>query len=380
LDDLRDDSFYSLLRLQNAVKTDNNKEVETKIENLKAAVVKSGTPLVNGERATFLVFPETISDAVSIKGIFSRDSGNVTLNLEEIGDFNVWSGSYPIPANAEFIYNIDIDGMVTEDPLCKRWLIGFGKHSVGRMPDFDPWVDRALSANPPQGKMVSFNVPPKKLKGIRKIQIYLPPGYTDSTQRYPVLYVHDGAQAIVDGKIPQIVDYLLADNQIKPIILCFVSPGDRMLEYGVEDNIYADFLVNEVVPQVDKRFRTKNTPLSRAVTGASMGGRISCYLVAHHSNVFQICISQSAYFEKNCAILENLQKSPQLPIQFYCDVGIFEQQVGGLDLLILNQEFRDLLKKKGYVVNYREWPGGHCWLTWSRGIGEALPIFWPRED
>jgi enterochelin esterase family protein len=139
-------------------------------------------------------------------------------------------------------------------------------------------------------------------------------------------------------------------------------------------------MVNEVVSDVDARYRTIKDPEHRGVTGASMGGRISSYLVTYHSNVFRTCISQSAYFEENCVILKDLKNSPQLPVQFYCDVGIFERRVVDRNLVEVNQDFRDLLKSKGYDIAYREWPGGHCWLTWSRGIGEAITLFWPAED
>jgi enterochelin esterase-like enzyme len=375
-----DDPLELLADIRENIHNDPESVTLEKVQQLKSLINRYGTPLVRGDEATFIVYTDSSAESVKVLGIFSKDSGDVVLKLDRLGDLNIWSGSYRIPSNAEFIYNIDIDGKITEDGLCKRWLLGFGKHSVGRMPEFDPWVDRALTANPPRGEMHSFTIKPEKLEGKRTIKVYLPPGYKESDPGYHTLYIHDGEQAIVDGKLPQIVDYLLADQKIRPLILCFVTPRVRMSEYGDEDKIYADFLVNEVVPEVDVRFRTISQARARGVTGASMGGRISTYLVLHHNDVFQNCISQSAYFEAHSSILENLKTGPKLPVNFYLDVGIFEGEVGRRNLVELNRDLYDLLREKGYRVIYREWPGGHCWLTWSRGIGEALPLLWNAED
>ena len=68
-----------------------------------------------------------------------------------------------------------------------------------------------------------------------------------------------------------------------------------------------------------------------------------------------------------------------MPVRFYYDVGTFEQSIGRRNLVEINRDLRDLLRSKGCEVAYREWPGVHCWLMWTRGIGEGLPLLWPVD-
>jgi len=374
------DPFALLESVEQAVADGKDGEARRLARRLRSAVEVAGTPLVSGDTATFLIFTDDAAESVRVLGPFSESQGNISLDLKRLGRLNVWVAKYRIPSDAEFLYNIEVNNEVAHDPLCKRWIVGFGKHSVGRMPDFDPWVDRAIAAGVPHGTTEVFDVQPKALEGTRTIQVHLPPGYGEGNRRYPVLYVHDGPQALADGRLDRIADYLLAEGRIQPLILCFVPPKDRMQDYGFNAEGYASFLAEEVVPVIDGRYRTLPDRHNRGVTGASMGGRISTYLVLHHTDVFGVCIGQSSYFEKDSQILQDLREHSPLPVRFYYDVGIFEHSIGDRDLVAVNRELRDRLDEKGCEVNYREWPGVHCWLTWSRGIGEALPLFWPPTE
>jgi enterochelin esterase-like enzyme len=76
----------------------------------------------------------------------------------------------------------------------------------------------------------------KSLSKPRDIIVWLPPGYdTDGETRYPVLYMHDGANVYVEWRIDEIAKQLITSKQIAPMIMVFVPNGgelqDRFEDY-----------------------------------------------------------------------------------------------------------------------------------------------------
>lgn len=142
----------------------------------------------------------------------------------------------------------------------------------------------------------------------RHIEIWLPPGYdTASSTRYPVLYMSDGqnlfdpriANTGVDWGVDEAVVRLVQRGVIPPIIVVGAwSTADRGPEYSPWQRApdYARFLINELMPRVNREFRTLTGPGHTAVMGSSMGGLLSFYLVTHHADVFGACGCMSTHF------------------------------------------------------------------------------------
>lgn len=142
----------------------------------------------------------------------------------------------------------------------------------------------------------------------RHIEIWLPPGYdTASSTRYPVLYMSDGqnlfdpriANTGVDWGVDEAVVRLVQRGVIPPIIVVGAwSTADRGPEYSPWQRVpdYARFLINELMPRVNREFRTLTGPGHTAVMGSSMGGLLSFYLVTHHADVFGACGCMSTHF------------------------------------------------------------------------------------
>jgi glycosidase len=142
----------------------------------------------------------------------------------------------------------------------------------------------------------------------RHVEIWLPPGYDSSAStRYPVLYMHDGqnlfdpriANTGVDWGVDEAVVRLVKRGAIPPLIVVGVwSTAARGPEYspwhGAPD--YARFLVEELIPRVNREFRTLTGPDNTAVMGSSMGGLLSFYLVTHYPDVFGACGCLSTHF------------------------------------------------------------------------------------
>lgn len=148
----------------------------------------------------------------------------------------------------------------------------------------------------------------------RHVEIWLPPGYDAASEsRYPVLYMHDGqnlfdpriANTGVDWGVDEAVVRLVQRGDMPPIIVVGVwSTASRGLDYspwhGASD--YARFLIEELMPRINREFRTRTGPVHTAVMGSSMGGLLSFYLVTHHPEVFGACGCISTHFPLSEAV------------------------------------------------------------------------------
>jgi len=160
-----------------------------------------------------------------------------------------------------------------------------------------------------EGRLVYWtDVASAHLGPARHVEVWLPPGYdADAATRYPVLYMHDGqnlfdpriANTGVDWGVDEAVVRLVRRGLIPPIIVVGVwSTAERGPEYSPWQRApdYARFLIEELIPRVNREFRTMTGPANTAVMGSSMGGLLSFYLVTHHPDVFGACGCVSTHF------------------------------------------------------------------------------------
>ena len=127
--------------------------------------------------------------------------------------------------------------------------------------------------------------------GKRRGYVYTPPHY-DPALTYPVYYVQDGVAFYRTGKLGELLDRALAQGLITPAVLVFVEPLDRNDEYYLNDR-YFDFLISEVLPQVETGFSVRRDAAGRGLWGASLGGLISLYTAWQHPDWFGKVISHS---------------------------------------------------------------------------------------
>lgn len=111
--------------------------------------------------------------------------------------------------------------------------------------------------------------------------VYLPPGYQNSTTRYPVIYLLHGIGDSFEvwtnaWKIPQMLDRLILEKRIAPMIVVMPNARNRYGGGYYEDSPVAggwgDLIAVEMVALVDQTFRTIAKAEARGVAGHSMGG------------------------------------------------------------------------------------------------------------
>jgi enterochelin esterase family protein len=141
---------------------------------------------------------------------------------------------------------------------------------------------------------------------IRDVPVYLPHGYDDSDQAYPVIYIITGFTGwgmkmlnldAFDENISQRLDRLINSGEMKPAIV--VMP-DCMTWYGGSQYVdssatgnYETHLMQELIPFIDEKYRTKPNADQRAIMGKSSGGYGALILGMRHPEVFGVAVSHS---------------------------------------------------------------------------------------
>ncbi|GAB3953463.1 alpha/beta hydrolase family protein [Spirosoma harenae] len=147
-----------------------------------------------------------------------------------------------------------------------------------------------FAQNQQKGKLIIEKFVAPSLQGnhagedpMRRITIYLPPGYEASNQRYPVVYfLHGGMEMGGDSivmawwRFHELMDAAISNGRIQPMILVLPN-SDTKLGGGFYTNStltgnWADYIAKDVVAYIDKRYRTIANRNSRGLSGHSMGG------------------------------------------------------------------------------------------------------------
>jgi enterochelin esterase-like enzyme len=152
--------------------------------------------------------------------------------------------------------------------------------------------------NIPHGDVKVVEYDSKTLGTRRQMRVYTPPGYKID-EKYPVLYILHGlgntsTEWTQRAKTPQIVDNLLADGKIQPIIIIFPSgdakntvenpkPGREAAGYGKP---FEEDLLKDIIPYVDSHYSVRADRNSRALAGMSMGGGQSLNIGLSHVDTF----------------------------------------------------------------------------------------------
>jgi predicted alpha/beta superfamily hydrolase len=147
----------------------------------------------------------------------------------------------------------------------------------------------------------AFYIP--QLKRNRRIWLYLPPDYSKSGKKYPVLYMHDGQNIFENATsysgewgVDEYLDSIFKSGK-KEVIVVGIDNGNfkRMSEYNPwefqnfgkgEGDQYVDFLVKTLKPFIDKHYRTLKDKPNTFIAGSSMGGLISLYAVLKYPQVY----------------------------------------------------------------------------------------------
>ena len=257
-----------------------------------------------------------------------------------------------------------------------------------------------LTAAPSPGRVDSFQLTMPELGNrVRTVRVYLPAGYANGTNAFPVLYLQDAQQIFAPGwfgdwRVDETVDSLVATGRLRGIIVVGVDNGPaRWDEYspwinrhmrdwidsawakpvqGGEGSAYVSFIANTLKPRIDRQYRTLADRAHTGIGGSSMGGLIAIHAGVTRPDIFSRVMAMSSavwfaeeggtWLSKN-QLLEDIRAraaAGSLPrdVRFYLDVGTAERS---------REVEPDVVDATGERVSYPR-----AYLEGTRAVAAAL--------
>jgi len=376
------------------LKSDN--ERQKAVTEFIEKVMLTGYPIFEND-TTVVLLHQSNQDSAYILGDMGYWVDYLPMHKFSGTNLFYFRGNYERDARLEYWIAPSKAGFGIVDSLNpNKVLNGFGPMSELVMPGYtyhEVFRDYRTGKKGDLSRVRSVKIQAGVLPYEHQLHVYLPPGYAESADSYPAIYFQDGLDYIEFAQVPDVLDQLIHSGKIPPLIAVFVEPPNRfkpdmpnrMTEYGLNED-YVRFFTDDLVPFIDKSFRTKQDASQRLVIGDSFGGLISAYIPFCRPDVFGLGYSQSGYvsFQQD-RLIKTFGQEEKKPIRLFVDIGTYELAVGGaflpsteINFLKANQRFRQILDQKGYDVVYQEYHEGHTWGNWRRHLIDALQHFFGK--
>jgi enterochelin esterase-like enzyme len=323
--------------------------------------------------------------------------GTGTYDMVRAAD-GMWSATVPPQVVGYHYYWLLIDGVMANDPASESFY-GVSRQSSGiEIPEVG--VDYYMPKDVPHGEIRSRSYYSDITKSWRRCFVYTPPDYnTNFKARYPVLYLqHGGGEDergwAVQGKTDMILDNLIAEKKAEPMIIVMdrgyaLKPGEVVppraapgttpapgAATALRNTTFAEVFIKELIPMIDRTYRTIPTRENRAMAGLSMGG----------GQTFQITLAnldKFAYiggFSGGGAGRGGVFDPKTAYGGVFADAAAFNKKVRLLYMSNGTAEgagartSSETFKKAGINSVYFESQGtAHEWLTWRRSLYDFAP-------
>ncbi|MDF2963813.1 MAG: putative esterase [Paenibacillus sp.] len=234
--------------------------------------------------------------------------------------------------------------------------------------------------------------------------VYVPEGYDETEQSYPVIYLLHGMHGcesswLQKGNAEQTLDRMMASGLLRKSIVVMPNDGGYgqgtfYMDWYDGTGNFEEYFIYDLIPDIDKHYRTINDRRYRTVCGLSMGGFGAFSLALRNPGLFGAAASLSGVLSSTAYAADNFSRrdvgrmigpvlgpyaqehdlqlcasgrllDPQKPaLYFDCGTGDFLYQ--------MNADYHRHLDTIGYEHTYQEFPGEHTWEYWTEHLPDAL--------
>ena len=343
------------------------------------------SPEIQNDSVTFRLKAD-YATVVKLSGSWMPNPWGGTIDMTR-GENNVWEVTIPLPEPEIYTYNFVADGVSVNYPqnvMVQRdgsrylsMLLVDGE----RTENYKPAEQRGTISHPwYDSKILGIN---------RRLTVYTPYGYeTNPKAKYPVLYLLHGAGGDEEawssmGRTAQILDNLIQKGLAKPMIVVMPNGNPNQqaaqtfglptTEYDWRDpanrNLYVQSLVEEIVPFIEKNYRTVAKKSHRAIAGLSMGGGHTIAASGMYPDTFDYICPLSMGAHKSDELSAQLQGIKKAGYKLYW------LACGNTDFLFDQaNELDEALTENGLEHTYYVSEGGHVWANWRLYLNTFAPL------
>ncbi len=356
------------------------------------------------KRVTFRLFAPKAAEVV-LNGSWDQNT-DIPLTRDSQG---IWSVTVGPLGEQLWWYAFRVDGLKMPDPNNGEYARDGNRYDSWLMipgPFSDSWE---FKADVPHGAVQSVWYPSPILKQKeRRMYVYTPPGYVTGNARYPVLYLLHGGGGDEDqwinlGRTNVIMDNLIAAGKMKPMIVVMPNGNANQIVaqgYGYGPiprpapagrgtpppvaaasgaptpaggrgaappyvGSYPQSLVEEVVPFIDRNYRTIRNKDARAIAGLSMGGGHTVQATNNNPGTFGWIAVWSAGGQDTPEFNSALMKLKASGVKhYYVGAGTTDFARTG------SENLYKLAQKAGLTTSWHETPGAHLYLIWRVFLGD----------
>jgi enterochelin esterase-like enzyme len=303
-----------------------------------------------------------------------------TIPMTQVGDTPVFAATIPMAEGSASRWGYLIDGS--------------RRGGTGQLETYTDQPELAEKPDVPKGKLTKQ--PPWESKIYPNTKhdwwVYVPAQYKDD-QPACVMVFQDGGGYI--GFVPSVFDNLIAAGQMPVTVGVFINPGSgggeagrgqRSVEYDTLSDRYARFLLEEILPEVEKTVKLRHDPESRAIAGISSGGICAWTVAWERPDEFRKVLSWVGSFT-NIASGQTrregghnyealIRKTPKKPIRVFLQDGSNDLDNNNGNWPLANQQMAKALEFAHYDYKFVYGSGFHSNRHGRAILPESLRWLW----
>ncbi len=309
------------------------------------------------------------------------------------GADGTWTVTLGPAAPDLYPYHYIVDGLNVMDPENPQYFPNEGfKNSLLEIPSTAGSLPHDIR-NVPHGRLEYIHYFSKSLGATNQAVVYLPPRYMENQQkRYPVFYLISGTTDTEEvyykvGRVNYILDNLIADKMANEmiVVLPYGNPT-KLLNAGSDaatqpqtkfgGDPFSRDLIEDLMPYIDRTYRTRADRNHRAIGGFSRGGNQALYNGLTNLDKFSYLCSYSSFTSTDIPQVYDQSAETNKKIH------LFWLGVGTDDFLYGNaRDYMEFLDKKG-IRSVKELTNdkfGHTWMNAKYFLAKTLPLLFNKK-
>lgn len=334
---------------------------------------KGPDPKVDGLEAAWAI------DAPDVQGapkVASQDD-SFHLDLVRIGDTNIYAGAVQLPDGFGSPWHYEVSGKT----------VGGGQLEVYAMPpeyEERPGAPKGTLTQEPKWKSRIF------ADTERDWWVYVPTQYKPEKPACVMVFQDGGGYK---NYVPAVFDNLIAKGEMPVTVGVFINPGtfadgksNRSFEYDTLSDQYARFLLEEILPEVEKTVRLRHDTEGRAIAGISSGGICAWTVAWQRPDLFSKVLSWVGSFTNIASgptLREGghnypalIRKIPKKPIRVFLQDGANDLDNANGNWPLANQQMAKSLEFAGYDYKFVYGNGFHSDRHGRAILPDSLRWLW----